>query len=144
MIGIDCPEFKDSERNKKNAERLGIDLAHYESYAQKAKEFVELGTKGQRIYLLVDRKNAPDYVDKYGRILARVMIQKQGYDDVKDLRAWDEMSMEMINSKGEVALNQTIVYSGYCPVYERFDFTAKDKFLELQQDAKANKRGLWK
>ena len=161
LIGVDCPEFKDQERNKKTAESLGIDPEHYSGYAEKAKAFVNMLVAGQQVRLEYDEANtATDNKDKYGRVLAYVVI-KQGldapyiYDKAKIptddlleggggpgiLVAWGRG--EEVEEKFGYLLNGMIVRSGHGLVDRQFYFKYKPGFLELEQEAKKARRGLW-
>ena len=145
LIGVDCPEFKDQERNSRNAERLGIDPAHYASFAQKAKDYLRR-IEGAAVKLEHDESNeSTGHRDKYDRVLAYVYAYafakvRKGFvpDGVSEKWSDDQ-------SKGNLLhlMNAKLVGSGYGTVYRRFDFKHKDKFLELEQEAKESKKGMW-
>lgn len=160
LIGVDCPEFKDQEENKKNAESLRIDPEHYSGFAEKAKAFVNMLVVGQQVRLEYDEANtATDNKDGYGRVLAYVVI-RQGpnapyiYDQEKipldDLLGdgpgilvpWGRGAN--VEEKFGYLLNGMIIRSGHGVVYRRFDFKYKPQFLELEKEAREQKRGLWK
>jgi len=120
LIGIDCPEFKDFQRNQRNADRLGIPIKHYSKYAQKSKDYLKELVSGRVVRTEIDPINAiTGHHDKYRRFLAYV------YAD-------------------DLFVNSALVNQGYCVTYERFDFRFKDEFLKHQQDAKENERGMWR
>jgi len=97
------------------------------------------------------------HLDKYGRILAYVYAY--AFAKVKEGLAPDGVSEKWSddNSKGNVLhlMNAKLVANGYCPVYTRFDFPPedvadpplagkhKDKFLELEAEARKEGRGMW-
>lgn len=163
LIGVDCPKFEDHERNERNAERLGVDLEHYESFAQKARDFTERLIEHQELRLEYDESNAEiSNRDKYGRTLAYIVVRqdpnapfiyqgethmgKKLYDDFFGdgagvLVPWGRG--EDYEEKFGFLLNGTIIRSGHCFVDRRFPFKHREGFQELEEDAKKNKRGLW-
>jgi len=151
LIGVDCPEFKDKDRNKRNADRLGIDPEHYSSYARKAKAYAnemlfqsKLSDLGKVTLMYDDANKESSHRDKYGRLLAHVCI-----DPPKDL------IREAVASNPErycwgygmgndgYLLNALLVADGYCIAYTRFDFKHKERFVQLQEEAKQQGRGMW-
>jgi len=171
LIGVDCPEFKDHERNKRNAERLGIVPEHYASYARKANTFVwevsglmNLFRKGPYpgpydTQLEFDEENEEiQHKDQYGRTLAYVFHYRLPYVEMEIPEGWVvEGQQGAGRNLQRTFLNASLVSSGNCTTYRRFDFPPesvadpprvlagkyKDKFLELEAEAKENKRGLW-
>jgi endonuclease YncB( thermonuclease family) len=145
FIGIDCAEFKDHARNKRNAERLGIDLKHYASYAQKAKDYLRR-IEGAAVKLEHDEMNeSARHRDKDDRLLAYVYAY--AFAKIKDDFVPDGVSEKWSDdqSKGNVLhlMNAKLAGSGYCTTDRRFDFKYKDKFLELEWEAKKAGRGIW-
>jgi len=53
---------------------------------------------------------------------------------------WDKLE----DDKWHENVNATIISSGVGVVYRRFDFKYKEKFLELEAEAKGIERGIWK
>jgi len=145
LIGVDTPEFKDPERNKRNAERLGIDPELYASYAQKAKDYLRR-IEGVAVKLEYDEVNEPiGHRDKYDRMLAYVYAYafakvREGFEPDGVYEKWSDNE-----SKGNVMhlMNARLIALGYGLVYRRFDFKHKDKFLELEAEAKEQRRGMW-
>lgn len=64
---------------------------------------------------------------KYGRLLAYVYVMETDGSGVP-----------------EVMLNEQLIAEGYGYADERFDHVLKERFERLQQEAQAQKRGLWK
>jgi len=150
LIGVDCPEFKDQERNKRNAERLGIELEHYASFAQRSKELliarlVQVKTKAQRrkVRLEFDAVNEGiNHSDKYGRLLAYVYWDTPFPEDT-DITFGPSVYHVVHDGNLSDFVNASIIKDGSCTAYTRFDFKHKDKFLELEVEAKENGRGMW-
>jgi len=138
LIGVDCPEFKDQKRNRRNAERLGIELEHYASFAQKAKVFLKAMVEGKEVVLVFDdANNSINHRDKYGRVLAYV------YNKVEGLPIEDYAKDDFAGDMSFLSINSVTIIDGYCTAYTRFDFLHKDKFLELDAEAKEQGRGMW-
>lgn len=120
LIGVDCPEFKDQGRNKRNAEKLGIDSDYYSGYALKSKNLLEELIFGKEVRTEIDPINKiTNHHDKYQRFLAYIYV-------------------------GDVMVNEALINEGYCVTYRRFQFRFKDDFIRYEQDAKENGRGMWK
>lgn len=148
LIGIDCPEIKDHDRNRRNAQKFGIEFEQYERYAGKAKEFVQELVEGEKITLVFDPINEKiNHRDKYGRLLTYVKIPlapELPERSVPDLDlVINVIPREETHDEMYIDLNGSIVRSGHGLVYRRFDFKYKDEFLELEAEAKENKRGVW-
>ena len=119
LIGVDCPEYKDQERNKRNAKTLGIDSVRYASYALKAKNFLSQLTQGKEVRTEIDPINAiTGHHDKYQRFLAYVYVD-------------------------DMMINAALINEGYCVTYRYFDFRHKEQFIQYEQNAKDNQKGMW-
>jgi len=119
LIGIDTPEFKNHERNRKNAEKFGIEFEQYESYAQKAKDFLSELVEAKEVRTEFDPINAiTGYHNKYARFLAYLYVE-------------------------DTFVNAEIIRQGYGLTYRKFQFRHREKFLEIEEAAKENGRGLW-
>lgn len=163
LIGVDCPKFENHERNRRNSERLGVDPEHYESFAQKARDFTKRLIEHQKLRLEYDESNAEiGHRDKTGRTLAYIVVRqdpkapfiyegetymgKKRYDDFFGdgsgvLVPWGRG--EDYEEKFGFSLNGMLIRSGHCLVNNQFPFKHVDGFQELEEDAKKNKRGLW-
>ena len=115
LIGIDCPEL-DTEEGKRT------------------KEFVEGLVEGKEVRLEFDVQQK----DKYGRLLAYVW-----YNPTVSAR---EMPMQgAYYDKFGIFINATIIKSGYAsPMTVPPNVKYADLFQKLYQEARENKRGLWK
>jgi len=101
LIGIDAPEFTDHKRNKRNARRLGIELKHYESYAQRSTDFLKDFIEDRKIGLLFDENNEHiNHKDKYGRLLAYVITVDPKSDDALS-RYMDKRITKMREMRGD-------------------------------------------
>lgn len=117
LIGVDSPE---SAPNKK----LAKDLYKMGAHEQKS-EMIELGhaatryvkylAEGRECWLEHDAKKT----DMYGRTIAYVHLR---YGPI---------------------LNENIIAAGYGRAYLDYPFKYKKRYIELQAEARAKKRGLW-
>jgi len=145
LIGVDCPEFKDHDRNRRNAERLGINFEHYEGYAQKSKDFVRELVGKEEVGLEFDEVNkSKDHKGIYGRTLAYVYRYGRPYSEWQMGEGWVvESNQGEEQNQQRIFVNATLVNAGYCTAYTRFDFKYKEQFVELEQEAKEQRRGIW-
>jgi len=116
LIGVDTPELGDKDRNARNAGRNGISRRTVNEFAVKAKTFAENAIEGQQVRLDYDWQRS----DKYGRTLAYVY------------RVPDDFF-----------LNAEIIKKGYGFAYTRFPFKYQEEFKGYENEARANKKGLW-
>ncbi len=117
LVGVDAPEASDNRKLREDIRRSGEALS--------AEEMVRLGraaaafsrevAQGRRCWLSQER----DRKDQYDRTLAYVHFEN-----------------------GAV-LNELLLDQGYAKVYMNFDFRYKQRYVRLQAEAQAARRGLW-
>ena len=117
LIGIDTPEMHESNKLYRDSQRTRQDITTIQKLGRKAYEFTKNLVEGKRISLEFDVER----YDKYSRILAYVYL------------------------KDGTFVNAKIVEEGYAslmtiPPNVRY----ADLFLKLYQEARQNRRGLWK
>lgn len=152
LIGIDAPESKPNDKAKKDSERTGKDLETITKMGQEATEFVKGLVEGKEVRLEFDVQQR----DKYGRLLAYVYIPVQSSYLARDkdgslpdfsTRDVADSFSDKRNGFGVVPgfLNAHIVRNGYAsPMTISPNIKYAVLFKELYQEAKWNKRGLWK
>jgi micrococcal nuclease len=86
-----------------------------ERFGKEAGSFTKARLLGRQVYLAFDW----DLRDRYGRLLAYIYLDK-----------------------GE-CFNALLIREGYAHAYTRFAFQFMDEFRALEQEARAEKRGLW-
>lgn len=118
LIGIDTPEMHESDKLYRDSQRTGQDTRTIQELGRRAYEFTKKLAEGKRVSLEFDVEK----YDKYGRLLAYVYLKKDG-----------------------AFVNAEIIKQGYASVMT-IPPNAKyaDLFLKLYQEARNNKRGLWK
>ncbi len=88
-----------------------------ECFAKEAKAYLEtLVATGK---LRLEKDAVADEIDKYGRELAYLY-------------------------SGDVLVNAALISEGYGFAYRRFKFSRKPTFIALEEEAKAQQKGLWK
>lgn len=118
LIGIDTPEMHESDKLYRDSQRTGQDTRTIQELGRRAYEFTKKLAEGKRVSLEFDVEK----YDKYSRLLAYVYLKKDG-----------------------AFVNAEIIKQGYASVMT-IPPNAKyaDLFLKLYQEARNNKRGLWK
>ncbi len=118
LIGIDTPEMHESNKLYKDSQRSGEDVATIQKLGRRAYEFTKKLVEGKRVSLEFDVEK----YDKYDRLLAYVYLKDGG-----------------------TFVNAEIVKQGYASLMT-IPPNAKyaNLFLKLYQEARNNKRGLWK
>jgi len=118
LIGIDTPEMHESEKLQRDSQRTGRDVRTIQELGRRAYEFTKKLVEGKRVSLEFDVEK----YDKYDRLLAYVYLKKDG-----------------------TFVNAEIVKQGYASLMS-IQPNAKyaNLFLKLYQEARNNKRGLWK
>jgi micrococcal nuclease len=115
LLGIDCPEKIESDRDWKYLKMGCQNRAKLRSSAADTIHRVIKLCKGKQVQIQL----AGDKKDKYGRTLAYVWLPD-----------------------GRM-LNRIMLQEGRAIVYRRFDFSHKDNFLELENKAMNQRRGIW-
>lgn len=116
LVGIDCPEKVDSDRDWKFMKMGCPDRATLRTNTKDTLRKVIRLCKGKQVQL----QQGSDNTDRYGRMLAYVWLPD-----------------------GRM-LNRLLLRQGRAIVYRRFNFRYKKEFIELEQKAITHRRGIWK
>jgi len=117
LIGIDTPEMHESNKLYRDAQRTKQDVTTIQKLGRRAYEFTKNLVEGKRVSLEFD----VDKYDKYDRLLAYVYL------------------------KDGTFVNAEIVKQGYASLLTiPPNVKYADLFLKLYQEARENRRGLWK
>ena len=117
LIGVDTPEVHYSDKLLRDAKKSGKDVSDIQAMGQKASDFTKSLVSGKRVRLEFDVKRR----DRYGRLLAYVYL----------------LSGEFVNAE--------IVKAGYAqPMTIPPNVKYAELFQKLYQEARENKRGLWR
>ena len=121
LIGIDCPEFEDQERNLRNAKFFGINPLRFNNHAFEAMKYLTALVSGRNVRTEIDPADEiVGHHDEHGRFLAYLYV-------VPD----------------DLLLNAALVHKGDCLVYRKHPFRYRELFLKYEKDAKEGGRGLW-
>jgi len=139
LIGIDTPESRINDKAKRDSERTGQDLETITKMGQEATEFMKgLIKPGEEIRLEFDVQKK----DKYGRLLSYAYRFKCSKCQVKRRKGYYN---ERLDDGLYLFINASIIESGYAtPMTIPPNVKYADLFQELYEDARENKRGLWK
>ncbi|MFC1699620.1 thermonuclease family protein [Candidatus Omnitrophota bacterium] len=117
LIGIDTPEMYESEKLYRDARRTGQDIGAIMAGGRESYQFTKQLVEHKKVSLEFDIEQT----DKYGRLLAYVYLIDGTF------------------------INAEIIKQGYAKLMSIPPNTKyADFFYELYQQARANKRGLWK
>ena len=117
LIGIDTPEMHESNKLYRDAQRTKQDVSTIQKLGRRSYEFTKELVEGKRCSLEFDVEK----YDKYKRLLAYVYL------------------------KDGTFVNAEIVKEGYASLMTyQPNVKYADLFLKLYQEARENKRGLWK
>jgi micrococcal nuclease len=117
LIGIDTPEMHESDKLSRDSQRTQQDIRTIKEFGRRAYAFTRNLIEGKRVSLEFDVEKQ----DKYGRLLAYVYL------------------------KDGTFVNARIVQEGYASLMTMPpNVKYADLFLRLYQEARQNKRGLWK
>jgi len=70
LIGVDCPELRDTEKLNQDAQRMGVSVATLQSCAVSAQEFTRQLVEGKRVRLEFGQKRRDDR----GKLVAYVFL----------------------------------------------------------------------
>ena len=116
MLGVDTPE-KDPEDNKPYEYDSITNLTYLAEWGIKATKFTKSMLEGKYVYIELDEKAG--FRGYYGRLLAYVYLQ-----DGTDFTA-------------------LLVKQGYARVYTEGEFEKEGYYVQLENEAKREGRGLW-
>jgi micrococcal nuclease len=127
LIGIDAPE-----KNHPHRER--------EFLADEASRHLDALCRGRVVRLERDREDT----DRHGRLLRYVLLPVSSEDP--STPRWDESASAGKPSRpeDEVLVNLEMVRRGYARTIRRFPFSRAAAFLEAEDEARRNGRGLWR
>jgi len=141
LIGIDTPESKPNDKAKRDSKRTGQDLETITKMGQEATKFVKRWAwEGIQVRMEYD----VDQKDKYGRTLAYVYLDTR--TGMWNAPPRDEvLHLIPIASTYHIFLNATIIKAGYAtPMTIPPNVKYADLFKKLYEEAREQKRGLWK
>ena len=117
LIGIDTPEMHESEKLYRDSARSKQDISTIQKLGRRAYEFTKNLVEGKRVSLEFDVEKH----DKYGRLLAYVYL------------------------KDGTFVNGKIVEEGFASLMTiPPNVKYADLFFKLYQEARNNRRGLWR
>jgi len=151
LIGIDTPESRDNDKARRDSERTGQDLETINKMRQEATNFLRrLLKKGDEVRLDLDVQEK----DKYGRLLAYVWIDFKGstFEEFEEITGLsfqrDLYGLEAYfhDVKTEtIFINASIIKAGYAtPMTIPPNVKHADLFKRLYEEAREQKRGLWR
>lgn len=115
LLGIDCPERENSPRDAYYLKHERIDRIQLRKISADALQYMIKMTKNQWVRLEFDREKT----DTYGRTLAYVYLPDG------------------------TMLNRLLLDQGLAAVFRRFDFREKPDFIQRENRARQQQRGLW-
>jgi micrococcal nuclease len=145
LIGVDTPEYHESDKLTRQARFKGVSIQEIQKKGKKAYKFTNKLVLGKKVLLTLDENNA--YIghrDKYGRLLAYVYILDDKIKNDYVIKKQIKIKHNSDETMDAVFLNATLLNAGYANAYRRYDYKHKKYFLELERKAKRNKSGLWK
>ena len=116
LVGLDTPESSDNPKLRRDSKRTGQDVKAIIEMGKKATEFTKQLVEGRQVRLEFDVQQR----DKYARLLAYVYLQDGTFVNAQILKAGYAQVMTM-------------------PPNVKY----QDLFLNLQQEAREQRRGLW-
>lgn len=116
LIGIDTPEMHESNKLRRDSERMRQDVEVIKALGRRSYQFTKELVEGKKVKLEFDIERR----DKYGRLLAYAYLEDGTF------------------------VNAEIIRQGYASLMT-YPPNVKyaDLFLKLYQEARVNKRGLW-
>ncbi len=157
LIGIDAPESRANDKAKRDAQRTGQDVRRIKQMGKEVTRFVKgVVRKGDRVMLEFDAQKT----DRYGRLLAYVYREVEGYQPGRDDQTLEGFIVETNCPHGMrdeaprferrrscrqwLMLNAELVYDGYVqPMTISPNVRYSDEFKDLYQEARRKERGFW-
>lgn len=119
LLGIDCLETRRTERLRKQAEELGLEVEQAHRYGEEASKYVERKLHDRPLYVEWETKSKDRYQRKLGYI-------------------W-------IGDQEDQLLNLILLQEGLAKLYEGKGASHRyeEKFREAQERARAEQVGIW-
>lgn len=114
LLGIDTPEREDSNRDR-FYQRWQISPRRLRAIYQQARRFNQQSLQGKRVTISYEPGNR----DPYGRLLVYLYLPD-----------------------GQM-LNRLLLEMGLASVFRRYDFSLRQEFLQVEDDARRRQVGLW-
>lgn len=117
VLGIDSPEKFESGKLDKDAERTNSDKKSIQKLGRLASEHAKDLIEGKKVSLVAE----PKYDDKdvYGRLLRYVYLEDGTFFNLK------------------------MIEDGYAYAFRKYPISKLDSFIQAENEARENKRGLW-
>jgi micrococcal nuclease len=116
LWGVDTPETAKSPKGEMY-------------FGQEASQFTKDTVLGKRITVLMNENAKPR--DKYGRLLAYIKLA-------------DTAPRNTLRSTSGKILNEELIANGFAYADTRFKHPDYEKYIELEKNARKEKKGLWK
>ncbi|OED35656.1 hypothetical protein AB834_04425 [PVC group bacterium (ex Bugula neritina AB1)] len=140
LIGVDTPESHDSKKLDRILKKSHKTRSEIISQGRKATFFTRKLLGDRVLHLKFDVENDnKGHRDVYGRLLAYVYVDAPSMIDQKKL-----VYVKDDEGKNLLFLNASLLKSGYAKAYRSFRYKEKMFFLNLEREARQNKRGLWR
>ena len=138
LIGIDAPELHKNDKLYRDAE----------FHHQDPKKILKMGKKSFDVFKKMVGKGPvrmeyeEDRKDKYRRTLAYVFVRMKEDRFAKIMKVSFPKGEKPVER--EYMVNREMIRYGWAETFRAFDFRYKEEFLNLERQAKEDKRGLWK
>ncbi|PIQ89557.1 MAG: thermonuclease [Candidatus Omnitrophica bacterium CG11_big_fil_rev_8_21_14_0_20_42_13] len=117
LIGIDCPEFHESDKLFRQAREKRLDIETLKKFGKLARDFTKKLLDNKKVRLEFDAEKQ----DKYGRLLAYVFLPDGTF------------------------VNAEILKQGYAQILSiPPNVKYAENFLAIQKEAQSAQRGLWR
>ncbi|PIQ87340.1 MAG: hypothetical protein COV74_01230 [Candidatus Omnitrophica bacterium CG11_big_fil_rev_8_21_14_0_20_45_26] len=146
LKGLLVPELEMLDQKEYWASHLGLSEKQYNRAAKESRQFLRQLVKKNKIFLVEDpSEKMVNATDAFGRHYFYAFGLPRRYEYV-------QFSIAMIpryyenNGKGKYSLNigATMIQNGHAVVDRKLPFIYRHVFEKLEEEAKTNKRGLWK
>ena len=118
LIGVDAPELFDGEKLDRLSRKLKMAKGTLVGLGERSKSFLVQFVQGKPVRLEFDH----ELCDAFGRTLAYLYL-KVGTQ--------------------EVLVNQQIIADGFATTFRKYSFRHMSQFLQIENKAKQENKGLW-
>lgn len=137
--------------NGEEVKLIGLDSSIDDEFHERVLEYMKPWILGQKVKLKLDHFNEDtNHLDKYGRLLVYIYLE---IISPQPPEVFESFVGEYLKEKRifgvtqycyEVFFNAQMIYDGYAKADRNSTFEHKDQFINLEEDARNHKRGLWK
>jgi endonuclease YncB( thermonuclease family) len=143
LLGIDVPQSGEASQNEANAKQLKISTERYMQFIEESKNFLDRSVVGRKVRIIKDKTH-----DQGRRVSELGVPHLYVFLDTKlpvtaDISREEWYDHEPHGKYYSVFINGSSIKAGFSTLSRGLNFEYKKRFMDLENEARINKRGMW-